>query len=1093
MSNKKREIHRMGEVSPELDAYVAEQERLRREEGLPFIGISRYRIGIDGKGVTTLVAFHGCPLHCKYCLNPEALGSNDSLARYTPESLLEKLKIDDLYFRATGGGICFGGGEPLLNVDFITRFKKLCPPEWKITIETSLHADYADLKKIAPIIDEWIVDVKTDNPETYEKYTGQRSWRVEQNLKPLTEELGIPREKFTIRVPVIHGFVSEEEARQTAEKYREAGFQNVQVFTYVTERPDKEALRKAVNHNGKEKCEFFKSLRRELANRNGIDIQERVCSHEGDCPGTCPLCDFEIQELAKEIEKRNVSDIEISDDVSENLAHLGKQISSDSGEDEGDIMPAEGGKILQGDVMPPEDLPLEGMPSMPPDDILPPGIPAPPELIRQKVLFKECAVAGVSFHLKYDDEIWDELEAGQEVALVRDRKNKYDKNAVAIALADDYDGDPDDFDFDFILGYVPKTENAVIAKMLDMGWEDAFYTTLSTVKHHGNINDRLRISIFIQSKEPEHVKPDLLRIQSLGYTECKDSIEELQSKGFIHFRWGGFPVWERNLPDVGEEVVLLRRQSDKVLMFLTRVLSKGDDCTAFLDIDEVHAVDDCICFVLTNVVGPLTVDLKSLDFLGKDSLGKRDVGDYLTQSESDQLKDLFKSHLYEWMPKNNIDEDPSLDETKKGIPAIIEWITKPTLHFYYRDTSAPVTGEYQVGDMLRTDFTVDLSEKFFKPARKTRFLVASAHVDSHCEMYQAVRPEPKNLDWRLVTIPRNSYFMVADIYEPEDVDNRQILLLHVPVEAWEFANNTHFDIAVSKIKSPYPYVGNLIEAARQDFDSKLTSTIFPRQKDKELVERMKRPIGFIKKGKPVPLQLPIDEKQLLRDFIAEKLQGNIEALAEYDFSTLNSDTKYGCLAGPNIVCNYAIVKAILAVAFGDKWRDLYIESLDDYTYQIHPIVRTQRLFGSLIADKYFMGLDKYKNVVTPDLMREAFDVEHWSRTIGNLLVVPSKTNLYEDFDNWQMRGYFDRMLKAVYATIGKENLPKYIAYINDSMLNDFVDEGYSPKDVFVGVSIAAKDFWPTQLPLAIHEMYTFCKHFIPTRTEKIITILKEQL
>jgi len=31
------------------------------------IGLSRHRIGVDGTGVTTLVAFHGCPLNCRYC------------------------------------------------------------------------------------------------------------------------------------------------------------------------------------------------------------------------------------------------------------------------------------------------------------------------------------------------------------------------------------------------------------------------------------------------------------------------------------------------------------------------------------------------------------------------------------------------------------------------------------------------------------------------------------------------------------------------------------------------------------------------------------------------------------------------------------------------------------------------------------------------------------------------------------------------------------------------------------------------------------------------------------------------------------------
>ena len=42
-------------------------------KAVPLIGIARHRLTIDGEGVTTLVAFHGCPLRCKYCLNPTSL------------------------------------------------------------------------------------------------------------------------------------------------------------------------------------------------------------------------------------------------------------------------------------------------------------------------------------------------------------------------------------------------------------------------------------------------------------------------------------------------------------------------------------------------------------------------------------------------------------------------------------------------------------------------------------------------------------------------------------------------------------------------------------------------------------------------------------------------------------------------------------------------------------------------------------------------------------------------------------------------------------------------------------------------------------
>ena len=51
------------------------------------IGLSRHRIGVDGTGVTTLVAFHGCPLRCKYCLNPQALSLRGVWKRLTPEEL----------------------------------------------------------------------------------------------------------------------------------------------------------------------------------------------------------------------------------------------------------------------------------------------------------------------------------------------------------------------------------------------------------------------------------------------------------------------------------------------------------------------------------------------------------------------------------------------------------------------------------------------------------------------------------------------------------------------------------------------------------------------------------------------------------------------------------------------------------------------------------------------------------------------------------------------------------------------------------------------------------------------------------------------
>ena len=74
------------------------------------IGLSRHRIGVDGTGVTTLVAFHGCPLNCKYCLNPQTLSHDGVWRRFSSEELFRLINKDDLYFRASGGGVTFGGG-----------------------------------------------------------------------------------------------------------------------------------------------------------------------------------------------------------------------------------------------------------------------------------------------------------------------------------------------------------------------------------------------------------------------------------------------------------------------------------------------------------------------------------------------------------------------------------------------------------------------------------------------------------------------------------------------------------------------------------------------------------------------------------------------------------------------------------------------------------------------------------------------------------------------------------------------------------------------------------------------------------------------
>ena len=160
----------------------------------------------DGSGITTLVAFMGCPLKCRYCLNPkchEPIKEGDDIMMLTPQRLYDLVKIDNIYFQTTGGGVCFGGGEPTMYANFIKEFRQVCGDKWKITLETSLACSADDLEMLADVVDHWIVDVKSMDSAIYERYTGRPSG-VSQNLSRLQKL--VPNEKVTIKVPAIPDF-----------------------------------------------------------------------------------------------------------------------------------------------------------------------------------------------------------------------------------------------------------------------------------------------------------------------------------------------------------------------------------------------------------------------------------------------------------------------------------------------------------------------------------------------------------------------------------------------------------------------------------------------------------------------------------------------------------------------------------------------------------------------------------------------------------------------------------------------------------------------------------------------------------------------
>lgn len=179
------------------------------------MSISRLRMGTDGEGVTTLVAFHGCPLECKYCVNRCCHNNEAVRANYSAEELIEVLSIDEPYYLMTNGGVAFGGGEPLLQAEFIHEVCQKMNKKWHRTMETSLYASWEQIALLAEDIDYWFVDIKDTNNEIYQAYTGKNNLRALINLRKLVRLVG--PEKICVRLPRIPQYNTEEDRNKSKE------------------------------------------------------------------------------------------------------------------------------------------------------------------------------------------------------------------------------------------------------------------------------------------------------------------------------------------------------------------------------------------------------------------------------------------------------------------------------------------------------------------------------------------------------------------------------------------------------------------------------------------------------------------------------------------------------------------------------------------------------------------------------------------------------------------------------------------------------------------------------------------------------------
>lgn len=250
-------------------------------------GIQKFSTS-DGPGIRTTVFTKGCPLHCRWCHNPELISFEQELIYSrnlcircgycagacpegavalteqgvsvdrrrctlcqacvqgcyagalrlaaqprTAEEILELVLQDRDFYAHTGGGVTLSGGEILSHPELAFVLTEACQrEEIPVAVDTSGFGDYGTLLGLAAQAQVVLYDLKSIDDTVHRAYTGQSNALILGNLEKLCalEEI---RKKIQIRMPLIHGVNDTEPIiRATVQFLEDHGLWDVVLIPY---------------------------------------------------------------------------------------------------------------------------------------------------------------------------------------------------------------------------------------------------------------------------------------------------------------------------------------------------------------------------------------------------------------------------------------------------------------------------------------------------------------------------------------------------------------------------------------------------------------------------------------------------------------------------------------------------------------------------------------------------------------------------------------------------------------------------------------------------------------------------------------------